>query len=117
MNRNNILNSPFDINIHKVHFINYLEVVILEDGKVEYAVPSHQEKLIKLAMNKLQVTRKELEDLCPQEFYADFTVWLSSISKAVPVWNEFYDGTPNEKQLETLKLLQQEGLYTGKIKH
>lgn len=39
----------FDLEKHKQTYVQYLEVVILEDGTVEYAVPSHQEKLIALA--------------------------------------------------------------------
>ena len=31
--------SPFDIKKHQETFINYLEVLILEDGTVDYAVP------------------------------------------------------------------------------
>ena len=42
------LYCPFDIEKHKKTFINYLEVVILEDGTIEYAVPSHQEKQFSL---------------------------------------------------------------------
>lgn len=38
----------FDLEKHKQTYVQYLEVVILEDGTVEYAVPSHQEKLIAL---------------------------------------------------------------------
>ena len=38
----------FDLEQHKQTYVQYLEVVILEDGTVEYAVPSHQEKLIAL---------------------------------------------------------------------
>lgn len=42
----------FDLEKHKQTYVQYLEVVILEDGTVEYAVPSHQEKLIALACMK-----------------------------------------------------------------
>lgn len=50
--------SDFDMECHKNTFTNYLEVVIGENGKIMYAVPSHQEKLIKLACEKLNVTRE-----------------------------------------------------------
>lgn len=43
------LHSDFDIEQHKKIFIHYLEVVIDENGKIMYAVPSHQEKQITLA--------------------------------------------------------------------
>lgn len=52
--------SDFDIDQHKKTFIHYLEVVIDENGKIMYAVPSHQEKIISLACEKLNVTREEL---------------------------------------------------------
>ncbi len=42
----------FDLEQHKQTYVQYLEVVILEDGTVEYAVPSHQEKLIALSRQK-----------------------------------------------------------------
>ena len=61
----------FDLEKHKQTYVQYLEVVILEDGTVEYAVPSHQEKLIALACQKKGVSRQELNDLCPREYYYD----------------------------------------------
>lgn len=34
----------FDIKQHKKKYVNYLEVLIEKDGRIVYAVPSHQEK-------------------------------------------------------------------------
>lgn len=115
-NQQQVLRAPFDVQTHKRTFINYLEVIILESGEVVYAVPSHQEKMIHLACEKLGVTREELNDLCPAEYYGDFMVWLSKVSGAIPVWNAFYDGSPNKKQMEVLKTLLFEGLYGGNIR-
>lgn len=64
--------SDFDLEQHKKKYVDYLEVLILEDGTVVYAVPSHQEKAIAVACAKLGVCRKELMDMCPPEYYADF---------------------------------------------
>ena len=47
-----VLLSPFDINTHKETFISYLEVVISPEGVVEYAVPSHSEKLVEIFLTK-----------------------------------------------------------------
>jgi hypothetical protein len=110
-----ILNSPFDIKIHKETFINYLEVIILENGTVVYAVPSHQGKLIKIACDRLQITREELNDLCPKEYYFDFMNWLCKISNCVSLWNETMIGKANEKQEESIEILIQEKLYRGNI--
>ena len=111
-----VLHSPFDVEVHKKTFINYLEIVILEDGTIEYAVPSHQEKMIQICCEKLNVSRQELANLTPPQYYGDFMKWLTMVSKAIPVWNTFYKGEPNEKQLETLRMLQREGVFGGIIK-
>lgn len=108
--------SDFDMEQHKKTFINYLEVVIDENGKIMYAVPSHQEKLIKLACQKQKVTREELNAMCPQEYYFDFVTWLCKVSGACAVWNyhiEKYRLT--EQQIKALKALKDNGLYCGEI--
>jgi len=115
MNSQEVMNAPFDVATHKKTFINYLEIVILEDGTVEYAVPSHQEKLIALSCKKLNVTRDELNDLCPPEYYFDFMNWLCMISKAVALWNEYMIGEPNAQQLQTIQQLVEEKLYRGVV--
>lgn len=108
------LHSKFDIDKHKKTYINYIEIVILEDGTVEYAVPSHQEKLIKLACQKLNITREELDHMCHIEYYSDFMKWLCKITKSVSVWNGsiiFY--FLNSNQIRTLESLRKAGLYKG----
>lgn len=109
------VHSPFNVVSHKATFINYLEVIILEDGTIEYAVPSHQEKLIAIACNKFQITRQELDDLCPKEFYLDFMKWLCNITNCVTVYNEFTEGRMNLEQLHKLIFLKSHGLYSGHI--
>ena len=113
--QNRILHSDFDIGVHKKYFVNYLEIVILEDGKVEYAVPSHQEKLLSLAMRKLRKTREEVVAMCPPEYYYDYDVWLSMMSGAIPVWNDFHRGKANEAQLKALQELKDAELYRGEV--
>lgn len=115
MDEQQVLRSPFDIETHKKTFINYLEVVILPDGTVEYAVPSHQEKLIRLCCAKDNITRQQLDDLVPREYYADMFTWLTAYSGSVAVWNDFYMGFPNPEQVNTLQELASHGLYRGKI--
>ena len=110
-----ILRGKFNLETHKEAFVNYLEVVIREDGTVEYAVPSHQEKLISIAIKKLGVTRKQLYDMCPREYMFDVTKWLCKITNCVSVWNEFYIGEPNEMQRWVLQNLKYHGIYGGEI--
>ena len=112
--------SPFDIKKHKETYINYLEVLILEDGTVEYAVPSHQEKALEIACKKLNKTKQEIEDMCPREYYCDFLTWLLGITGSISVWGtsaEYFIvyKTINKKQIATLKRLKKHGLYKGNI--
>lgn len=101
------------VNVKK--HINYLEVIIDEDGKIYYAVPSHQQALIRVACQKLNCTEQELSDMCPQEYYCNFNIWLSMQAKCTCVWNDFYEGVLNDKQKESLIYLKENGLYNGLI--
>lgn len=110
------LYCEFDLEKHKETYVMYLEVLIDPDGKVMYAVPSHQEKAIKIACQKLGVTREELNRMCPREYYFDFMRWLCKISGVMAVWThdcEYWE--PTVKQIGKLRQLKMEGLYTGPI--
>lgn len=111
-----ILRQPFDIEIHKKKFINYLEVIVDEEGTVHYAVPSHQEWLIQKACRKLNISREGLYELCPPEYYFDVIGWLTNVTGCVAVWGDSYKGKLNEPQYDTLKLLESERLFTFPIK-
>lgn len=116
MNASYGIHSQFDIESHKATFTNYLEVIIDASGKVTYAIPSHQEKLIAMACNRLRVTRDELKALCPGEYYGDFMRWLCLLTGAMSVWNDWCEyGYPTTKQLGTLRKLKMHGLYRGPI--
>ena len=110
------LYSEFDIEQHEKTFTHYLEVVIDESGKIMYAVPSHQEKMIALACEKLNVTREELNSMCPQKYYFDFMAWLCKISGACAVWEKFIRCDKlTERQIMALRMLKNNGLYLGEI--
>lgn len=94
-----ILNSPFDVEVHKANFVNYLEVVILKDGTIEYAVPSHQGKLQSLV--KLE---------CPRDQWHRYLEWLLEQSEAIAVWTNGYIGSPNARQKQSILMLVREGL-------
>ena len=114
------IHSKFNIKKHKETFINYLEVLILQDGTIEYAVPSHQEKALDLACKKLNKTKQEIEDMCPREYYCDYLTWLLGITGSVSVWGNAAEHfivykTINKKQIMVLRSLKKQGLYKGKI--
>lgn len=111
---NRILHEPFDIETHKLCFINYLEVVILSDGTIEYAVPSHQEKLLDLARQKRHWGSIDaVWDIIPQ--YADVLDWLQDDTGAINVWTQFFKGTANENQANALRKLADARLYLGPL--
>lgn len=110
------LYSDFDIEKHKQTYVNYLEVIITEDGVVHYAVPSHQEYLIHLLMSMRNQTRDELFASCPDDFYFDVITWLCKETKAIAVWNSYVQWyTMNANQINTLKELSSAGIYHGDV--
>ena len=62
----------FDIAAYKKqHGTHDLEVVIAPDGGIAYAIPSHQEYMIARAQEAMQLSREDLEEACPEAFYAN----------------------------------------------
>lgn len=100
-----VLKSKFDVETHKATFVNYLEVVVTENGTILYAHPSHNDVMEKIASIK-GVSHEE----CPVERWFDYDGWLREVSGCVCVWNEGFMGVPNEAQERTLETLRSEGL-------
>lgn len=110
------LYSEFDAFQHLKHYPHYLEVSIDEEGKVHYAIPSHQEHLIRVACEKLNCTRLQLQHMCPVEYYFDFLTWLQKITGWVSVWTQYVHFYKlNDKQLNTLVKLKELGVYEGEL--
>lgn len=108
--------SQFDLEKHKQTYTDYLEVLIDEDGTIMYAVPSHQQKGIALACARLNVSREQLDALCPREYWGDYMRWLCMIAKVVFVWNDSCVAVnPTIKQIGALRRLKMAGVYTGSI--
>lgn len=120
-----ILHQPFDIETHKKTFIHYLEIVILEDGTIVYAVPSHNKKLESICCKNLGIDINFEYSPNPQlthDFklkhgnnWWDWEDYLYETSKAICVWENMYKGRPNIKQLNQLKILKENNLYLGEI--
>lgn len=70
-----------------------------------------------IACQKKGVSRQELNDLCPREYYYDFLTWLCMQANAVAVWNNdcCYGLSINRKQIGTLRKLKMAGVYGGTI--
>lgn len=114
-----VLHSPFDIETHRRTFISYLEVVISPEGVVEYAVPSHTEKLINLYAAKRGIdnlsARKEIIDKTIAAGEFDSMRMMTALTGYISVWfNHYVAGDPPTKaQLNKLHDLFKEGVYIG----
>lgn len=111
--------SQFDIDKHCDTFINYLEVIVRHDGTVEYAVPSHTEKLIQVLCELEGLTRQEVIDQCPSEYMFDCNTWLCTRTGCVSVWTEGYiaTGELTTKQKHTLSLFVKRGIMRNVNMH
>ena len=110
--------SKFSLQSHKETYVCYLEAIMFPDGHVEYAVPSHQEKLIRICCKTLHVTRAELADMCPPTYYADFLHWLCNTSNCISLWTDFYVAPQqgvSDRQKLALQDLKTAEVYYGKI--
>lgn len=112
---NDILNGQFDIATHLETFTNYLEVIILPDGTVEYAVPSHQQKLEHIIASMYHITPDQINDDMPRRYWTSVIDYYVGLSHCVSVWTRFIIGIPNTPQHDTLMSLRAAGLYLGEI--
>ena len=115
-----VLHSPFDIETHKQTFVSYLEVVISPEGTVEYAVPSHTDKLIEILAKQ-----KGIENFDEAKRYAFNTAinngyctsidFLTGVTGYISVWFKGYiaEDPPTKAQLNKLKELFDNGVYAG----
>ena len=100
-----VLLSPFDVKTHNKTFIHYCEVVILPDGTIEYANPSHIEKLFEVYARNHEITVEQAK----QKFVADFDFFdnLMKDTAVMLVWYEYEKHLviPTKEQRESLQLL------------
>ena len=97
------LYCDFDLERHIKKYPYYTEVIIHYNGKVEYAIQSHQEKLIRLGMEKYNCSREEFIEKSPRNMWGDYLQWLMDETKCICVWYEGYQGK-NLSKLQKNKL-------------
>lgn len=125
-----VLNSPFNAEVHKNTFTNYLEVVIYPGGQVEYAVPSHQLKMFIIAYrnhtgqnlkhydDNFVEKRIEFESKIPREYWLDMIEYYANLTGVVCVWNTHVIAPKlgaTFEQVKKLEMLKEMGLYKGNI--
>ena len=115
-----VLHSSFDIETHKQTFVSYLEAVISPEGVVEYAVPSHTEKLIEIFMKQ-----KGFDNITKAKEYIIKTTinngmcstieFLTGVTGYISIWFDHYVASdpPTKQQLDKLKELFDNGVYVG----
>ena len=100
--------TVFDYKTHRENFTNYLEVIIFKDGHIEYAIPSHQMKLVDIYCKENNITRNELYAIIPiTEAPND---WITYNLGLIQVWYNFIRRPIDitKEQEETLKRLVKE---------
>ena len=99
------------IRAHKKKYINYCEILISSTGEIEYAVPSHIEKLIKVSGK----SRDEINIIMP--INASPMEWLSEYTNYCACWYN-YCVLPfkyTNKQIYILKRLQNQKIISNCI--
>lgn len=102
-----ILNKDtvFDYETHTKNFVNYLEVIIFKDGHIEYAVPSHQMKLIDIYCKEKNISKDKLYEIIP---LSDSPVsWIIHNTGLISVWYDFimYSTITEEQKVALQKLI------------
>lgn len=87
----------------KKEHINYFEVIILPNGDIVQAVPSHQEFLISYAVEVFNTTREDFLEGIPLRYHFDMIEYLTYITDTVSVWRDGYIGNPSLVQWESLQ--------------
>lgn len=115
-----ILHSPFDFNVHKKTFFNYLEVVILENGTIEYATPSHERKLLEVTTKKFNIDEEKLYESFEKDA---MSMWYFEIcsynTKCMTITNDYakFWFKPTEAQMKTVRRLIEEGICSFDLLH
>ncbi len=98
-----ILHSKFDVETHSKNFINYCEVIVLSDGSVEYAVPSHERKVIEIFKREFKLSDENFNNF-PEELSVDY---ICKKCHLIMLWYD-YAYAPiriNKDQIKTLDKL------------
>lgn len=109
------LYSPFDVEKHKKTFIDYFEAILMPDGSVQYAVPSHQEKLISIGKKLFGKSRNDFIAMCPTEKHDCYIEWLCDVTGCVALWNSFVVGKPNQLQMNKIRELVDAGIVYSRV--
>ena len=110
MNQQEILNSKFDFETHSKNFICYCEVIITPNGEIRYAVPSHEQAVLKYLAEKNNMNIEEIIKEYNALPLCDIYDRLLEESGCILVWYDRYTYSRfhiiTEKQFIALKNLE-----------
>ena len=93
-------------------YVSYCEAVVYPDGMIEYAYPSHIEKLISIYMEKSGKNREIIsQEILSSKLYANPIEFLVEKTGCVSVWYNcvYIPESYNKLQHDTLEQLQGAG--------
>lgn len=112
------MHSNFNLELHLMYkddfcrFDSGLECIILPDGVIKYAMPSHTAFLERYICKNDNISYEQLLDECPRSYYANYLQWLVNRSGCISVWNcafmyppDFYITNENDPRAVSLKSL------------
>lgn len=111
-----VLHSDFDLQTHVKTFVYYCEVIMWPDGKVEYAIPSHVEKLIAVYADKKGMTVSETKDMLRKETCYPYYRRIMDELSIMFVWYDsvFSTKKPTKDQLKMLSDMLLAGCISDK---
>lgn len=99
--------SEFNLDKHMETYADYLEAIMFRDGHIEYAVPSHQEKLIKIAASKAGMSKEDFLNQVPDDAKLDFLNYLLNYTGCISLWSSgFIIPTTTITNLQVYSLLE-----------
>ena len=113
---NQYLREPFSPRVHSKVFITYCEVIIWPDGKIEYAIPSHSEKLNLEYCKKYNIDRDDLWEHFKDDPLSASDVMMKDLG-IIFVWYEHLEHITKltAKQLQALQELAKYGCIGFKL--
>lgn len=111
-----VLESPFNAELHAKTFLCYCEVIIWPDGKIEYAIPSHNEIILKAYAQAHGLTREEAIEEARLRYGYDAMFQIMKELGIIEVWyDNMHNETPlTDAQYEALAMLLKHGCISAK---
>lgn len=106
--------EEFIENHNRIRLVAYCEALIYPNGDIQYAIPSHTKAALRLYARKIKVPMYDVMNHISIQDYSES--WLLKETGCIFLWYHYYAGTPNEKQMQTIKkLIKAKIVAVGKL--